>query len=220
MGITTLNLDMTIGTIVEAMLPQFSDSRLGLLLTLNMSFDDYGFGDDGNTRVCKGKHIRLFPSLLFQRPSNYTKVFFRMPKNDAKGLDINPKWAREPLEWHLEHDHDSCWRDFEAITQLALDSWGKFKKERKQHIHEFHHLDEPSYVVLETFEQKDKMADRYSSEGRIWTIKTRVVERADLEYLRNPDQKQMFNSGLFIKGSETHAMYQKNCEYYKNKKTA
>ena len=67
MGVVTLDAESTIRGIVEAMLPRFSDDRLGLLIGLNMSMDDYGYGSDGNTRERKPMSAHRHIHFLFQR---------------------------------------------------------------------------------------------------------------------------------------------------------
>jgi len=76
--------------VVEAMLPRFSDERLGLAVGCRVSFDDYGYERDGNTLAKRGAlHISHFLHFLATRPGNYTKVYMYEDVSD-QGTEGNP----------------------------------------------------------------------------------------------------------------------------------
>ena len=215
MSVVNMASESTIAAIVEAMLPRFSDSKLGLHMEIDMDFADHGYGADGSTRERKSKNVRRSIHFLFVRPSNYTKVLVWETPQDAVGLNRSPVY--EQKEWFLASDHDSCWRDAvgSKLTDIYFDCHKKFegrkigdKPLRPIDLYQFVSFwGEPKYVQLDVFEQKDKQAERFSDEGRVWQVKFHTITFADLESVKSPDTKWMSNSGLLVKGSENHQRY-------------
>ena len=213
MSVVKLDANFAIASIVESMLPRFSDSKLGLLIGIDMSISDYGYDVSGNKKVRPEKNIRPLMYFLFVRPSNYTKVFFWEPKKNAKGLDCTPFYSSLANEWFLEGDHDSCWRDaFDSkMTKIYFESCDKFKDMRPVDLSQFINFTrDPTYMYLDIYEQKDKGEDRFSEKGRVWLIKTHQIDFSDLESIKNPDKHI---SGLLIKGSEDHSRYNERMKY-------
>ena len=214
MSIVNLNSEPVMAAIVEAMLPRFSDSKLGLVMTIDMHMADHGFGADGNTRERRELNVRRSLSFLFHRRSNYTKVFYWMPKPGAKGLDVFPRYSKEPLEWYMLSDHDSCWRDAmgSKMTDVYFGMSKAFDGRKKSGV-EIRPCDlyqynsfwsDPFYVLFDVFEQKDKKAERHSEESRVWNIHYTATDFSALEMIKSPDTTKISDTGLLVKGSEDH----------------
>jgi hypothetical protein len=88
-----LNIESALREIVEVVLPRWSDSHLGLQLSLDASYSYFG---DKHRKAEFRREIRF----LFQRPMNYTKVFVQVMGRDDD---------RYSKLWKLTCDHDSCW---------------------------------------------------------------------------------------------------------------
>lgn len=217
MGVVKLEAESVIASIVEAMLPRFSDKQLGLLIGVDMDVGDNGYGKDGNTRERKELHVRQRLYFLFQRPSNYTKVLFWQPKDNAVGWDCSPAgvYAQPAIqEWHLESDHDSCWRDAvgSKLTDAYFKACARFDGRkitgddiRPCDLYQFMPFtDDPKYRFLEVFEQKDKKAEKFSNEGRTYNVKMRPVALTELEAKK---ANGIFEGGFLVKGSEDHKFH-------------
>lgn len=224
MSAVHLEAESVLYHVIESMLPRFSDAKLGLMFGVDMHLWDSGYEEDGNTRGRKEKNVRLNLFFLIVRSSNYTKVLFWEPKKDAKGLDGNPRWSRETVEWFLLSDHDSCWRDAigSKLTDAYFESCKHFKNIkvsgkplRPCDISRFITLtDNLQYVCLDTCEQTNKQAERFSSEARVWSVKQHPITLASLEMIESTDLVRMGNSGLLIKGSEDHQRYLNSLKRY------
>ena len=187
MGVVTLDAESTIRGIVEAMLPRFSDDKLGLLIGLNMEMDDLGYGMDGSTIEREPLAVHRHVHFLFSRPNNYTKVFLWIADPNAKGLDNWPANSKEPLEWLMTCDHDSCWCSdgLSSLSKIHFEMLDIFRNRKVggkdihfDAIHEFYRFDgNPSYVRLIHFEKRNPTADRFSKDSRPWMIK---MEKVDL----------------------------------------
>ena len=223
MGVTRLESESAIAHIVEAMLPRFSDNKLGLMIGVDMDIHDNGYGKDGNTLERKEKRMRRRLYFLFVRPTNYTKVLFWEPAKNTTGWDCSPAGlygASAIQEWNLECDHDSCWRDAvgSKLTDAYFKSCAAFDGRkisgeplRPCDLYQFiTFTDDPKYMRLEVCEQKDKTAERYSKESRVYNVKMAPIALSRLEVIESPDAKQICNSGLLVKGSENYMMYNKN----------
>lgn len=226
-SIVNLSSELTIYHIVEAMLPRFSDSRLGLRIVVDMGLNDWGFADDGNTREREAMSQRRLVEFLFVRSSNYTKVFVWEPPKKAVGLELSAAYGEK--EWVLESDHDSCWRDAvgSRLTDIYFQMSNKFKGRKMSgkpmrpcdlsEFNSFWHT--PGYVEIEKCERVNPKADRFSTEGRPHTIKFRQIGFSDLEAIRSPDAKHMSDSGLLIRGSDEHKHYLNNVQLVKERVT-
>jgi hypothetical protein len=226
MGIVNLDAENVIYEIVEAMLPRFSDRKLGLLIGVDFNITDMGYAPDGNTRERKEKSVRERYYFLFVRPSNYTKVFLWKPKDTKNRFANSPRWNGEG-NWELLSDHDSCWREgfSSELTDFyfrATDEFnGRIKGGKPMTNNDLFRLialdSQPEYMFLDVFEQRDKMADRFSTEGRVWNITIKPLTFAKLEMPESPDKKQLGQHGLLVKGSEDHKQYIDLVEIYKKR---
>jgi len=223
MSLVSFDAENIISRLVEAMLPRFSDQKLGLYIVLDLSFSDYGYADDGNTKEREALHVREYFSFLFVRPSNYTKVFFYRPSKDAKGLTLDPSYSKEPVLWTLECDHDSCWRSdgMRQITKIYFEATKQFEGRLKSgkplthyDISQCHNLSfaSPYYVELDKFTQVYSDAPRYSEIERLYWIHMNKIDFSNLEMFNCSDIKKYGQHGLFIKGSED---YQREVSYCK-----
>jgi len=88
----TWNIENIVASTVESLLPIHSDPKKGLMICLEFSLTCHNEED-----VYYSNRIVEF---VFQRPTNYTKVFSRVL--DLKGNVLK--------DWKLTSDHDSCWR--------------------------------------------------------------------------------------------------------------
>jgi hypothetical protein len=181
MGVVNVNAEMMIASVIETMLPRFSDERLGVGMSLDMDLSDYGFDHSGSKRERKQLSVRRFPSFLFIRPSNYTQVYYCLPSPDAVGLDLSPLWSRKELVWTLVCDHDSCWRDAvgSELSKIYFAMSKKFDGRKigdkdirpcdlSQNI--FPSFSSPAYVRIEKCEFVNPKAARYSDESRLHRI--------------------------------------------------
>ena len=215
MSVVNLNAESVIASVVTAMLPRFSDHKLGLLIEVDMGLTDFGYGADGNTEEREPLSVRRYLNFLFVRPSNYTKVLFWEAPEGSKGLDISPYYSKGILEWNMECDHDSCWRSdgLRQITKAYFDSRRKFEGRtitgKPLNINDlseytsFHR--EPMYMRLETFEQKDKNAKIFSEESRVFNVKMVSTGLSELE--ARESKEPSVSGGLLIKGSEDYKVY-------------
>lgn len=88
----TWDIENIITSTVEALLPKFSDPEKGLMIRLEFSIISHNEDDVFySTRILE---------LIFQRPSNYTRVFSRV-------LDVKKNVLKD---WRNTSNHDSCWR--------------------------------------------------------------------------------------------------------------
>jgi hypothetical protein len=217
MSILNIDAEISIANVVEAMLPRFSDHKLGLHISLDINFFDHGYGRDGNTIERKELDVRRSPHLLFVRPSNYTQVYF---------FEDNKKYTLNPCNiWKQTSDHDSCWRSdgFRDLTDIYFQCAKKFDGRevsgvpmRPCDIHYFHHMDEPKYVQLITHEQVNKK-EVYGEKSWDYRIEFEDIDRDELEVIGYMDKNyrsetQKFFSGMLIKGSEDHKHYMERKE--------
>ena len=185
-----LSMDCSIATIVESMLPTFSDKRLGLYLKVQFNYTDHGFGPDGNTQEREGFSKRYEVELLFIRPSNYTKVLGRVLDWDIDDLfdSVTYNYGKTMLLKQYS-DHDSCWRsdgfsEFHNTFTKALKSYKtQFRCDwHRDNMSEFHHIDKIKYVEIETADSvKESHENRYC---RDYLVKIKkelsVIEAANL----------------------------------------
>lgn len=206
MSIVELDCDSVIRSIVEGMLPRFSDNQLGLYMELDLDLTDHGYGTDGNTLEREALSVRRHLHFLFNRSNNYTRVFFLQPKPGERMVNrtiVN--------EWTMTCDHDSCWSSdgIRNITDIHFEMYNQFdgrmisgKPLNMSHLYCHNHFwSHPCYVKLDTFEQKDKSAKRYSKESNVWNIKFSMLRFSDLESLFG---ENIYKTGLLIVGSEDH----------------
>lgn len=118
-----------IETLVELLIPRFSpqDTAFHVVIDARMTI----YGENSDRGLTKEIHF------LFQRPNNYTKVFFFMTDKHLRLKEI-PSDA-----WELKVDHDSCWRD--AIQSPLFKVWCDMRDEispsGKEKISEFIRFD-------------------------------------------------------------------------------
>lgn len=106
---TTVKWDSVIPSIVESMLPRFSDPKLCLAMIIDNRYNDY------SSECCSAGEAELI-TVVFQRPSNYTKVFIRVTDfvpNEGDGFEpfhFTNGRKQEPYKFIMTSDHGSCWR--------------------------------------------------------------------------------------------------------------
>jgi len=117
--------ESVITSIVESFMPQFSDTRLGLLILLDLSYSQY----KNNITVRKPVYY------LIHRPSNYTKVFILDSLKDEDNFRCPPSYLdvinKKDLRWMIRSDHDSCWksdgfRDLFKMECEIMDQFGGY----------------------------------------------------------------------------------------------
>lgn len=218
MSALNLGLDISVASMVESMLPRFSDHQLGLLVSFDLGLSDYGFGTDGNTMERTPLHVRRYPHLLFVRGSNYTKVY--LYDDQTMGMMRTTLYGGEVFQWERTSNHDTCWRadGFSCLTDLYFECHSKFSG-RDMHpkaVHCFHAFNgDPKYVRLSTHEQTSyaKDAEKYSKESRHYDIGMKEIDRDEMEtlsyrYQDDYGQSQKKLSGILIKGTEDHRKFQ------------
>ncbi len=97
-----IKIKKVLTSVVESFLPRFCDKKLGLLIMIDCSYDNYE----------KDVSVRFPLYYLIHRPSNYTKVLFLdVIKN--KDFRCPPSYydviKKQGLPWILKSNHDSCW---------------------------------------------------------------------------------------------------------------
>jgi len=143
----SMKINKAMATMVEAMLPRFSDVNIGLMITLDLRDDDYGDIANINKSACTHFHI------IFHRPSNYTKVLANYKFNNGLG-DKDPQ--RNKIYFKKYSDHDSCWRS-DGFTFLTR-HWGNVEKffgkhpKKLSNFYLFSNFYTPKYIEFETFE--------------------------------------------------------------------
>lgn len=115
---------------VEAMLPRWHDNQIVLTMKIDMSWTDFGYAEDGNTKVRDESTFRKCMFLAFHRPMNYTKVLGAEIPQDVK----DKAYRLIPLEdstvrLHQFSDHDSCWRSdgFNWVFNTFVEAWSFFE---------------------------------------------------------------------------------------------
>lgn len=160
------NYEWFITQIVESMLPCFHDRNICLGMKIQMEWTDYGYADDGNTKIRDTSKFDKEYVLIFHRPSNYTKVLFK----DISGKRTY-RLDEQEMEMEQLSDHDSCWRSdgMRWIFQTFCKAWKYFEEEvgiEGRDISPMVHMDifggSPTYYHIEKLERKD-MEDRYNS---------------------------------------------------------
>lgn len=81
--------------LVDAMLPRFSPKDAGLYVCLDLRMNHYTNSGQGDVEECRLMH------LLFQRPTNFVKVF--MTSSEFMFADLRG------LAWVQTANHDLCW---------------------------------------------------------------------------------------------------------------
>lgn len=149
-----MKIEDAIIAIVEKMLPRWSDKNIGLLITLDLRDNDYGYGEDGNTQVREAKDACTTVRFLFHRPHNYTKVLVQYSFNN--GFDFDNRPGKNPVDFKKYSDHDSCWQS--DGMRIFMEHWrnvGKYFNIHPSDVSSFYlfSLFEPiKYVKFERFE--------------------------------------------------------------------
>ena len=117
-----MNASTAITEFVEFAIPRFSDTNKLFHVDLNSSLSYYSNDGKDDRNTYRSIHF------LFQRPSNYTKVFvavvgyeYTFPVSDGDDDAIRRRnWVKldgahssadlNKLMWYMTSDHDSCWR--------------------------------------------------------------------------------------------------------------
>ena len=221
MSVVKLDAGLSISSVVESMLPRFSDSQLGLLIHVYMRISDLGYGTDGNTEERKELNVNNDIFLLFVRPSNYTKVFVFVPPIDSDKRFISP-FNQDSKTWFMESDSNFCWRDAvdSKLTDYYFKACEKFegrkisgKPLRPCDLSQFILFgSSPAYVRLLEYNRLNKEADKFSTEGRFHNIVLQKITMNELEMIKYQSKnhlgkQQDFFTGLLIKGSEDHKAF-------------
>lgn len=113
---------------VEAMLPRFSARNLVLTMVIRADWTDFGFDEDGNTKIREELNYHREFFLAFHRPSNYTKVLLKEISIDNRSSGMIPRAGVTSMR--QMSDHDSCWRSdgFHWVFQAFADAWDFFEK--------------------------------------------------------------------------------------------
>jgi len=161
---------------VEAMLPRFTDKNIVLTMKIDADWTDYGFDEEGNTRVRDTTRFRRDIFLVFHRPHNYTKVLFS---------DLGPPGDQKPMmpgkgiiTMKQLSDHDSCWREdgMRWIFETFVKAWDFFDDhglEGRKIDPMFHYSifsGKPQYWFIENLERVDA-ENRYGSDYRLEFIR-------------------------------------------------
>ena len=94
-----MDIHKVICTIVESILPRFSDEKTVLVMSFNLQMYK-----KGEYSLLDARRTERTVHLMFHRPGNYTKVL----RNVIRGMRSRYYDFRG---WELLVDHDSCWRD-------------------------------------------------------------------------------------------------------------
>jgi len=238
MSVVNLMADMTITHIVEAMLPRFSDSKLGLYIDVKLDFFDWGYGADGNTVEREGLAVRTDIHFLFVRASNYTQVYalIERPEDSEIKYVLN---GTHKYKWHRTSYHDSCWRsdglnpltdEYFHLAELFNGREITGKPMRPCDISKLNHLNyDPTFVEVD-IQPANPEADKYSDEGRDFIIDMKPIDRYRLEQIGYKDERCSasgnwmadITSGVLIKGSEDHTRaleHKKRCDEKNGKLT-
>lgn len=125
------NYESFITTTVEAMLPRFTDRLLVLTMKIDADWHDFGYNEDGDTRVREPTQFRKTHFLVFHRPSNYTKVLHTVIPQIGDGGRKSP-FCNVPcngkVQLHQLSDHDSCWRSdgMRWVFETFREAWDYF----------------------------------------------------------------------------------------------
>ena len=95
MCFVNMRIEDVIVSIVEAMLPKFSDTKTVLV----MSFDLRIYRKDNQ----KSQPVLRMVNLMFHRPDNFTKALWNVSK----------EWKsyQQFTDWHVKSDHEFGWRN-------------------------------------------------------------------------------------------------------------
>ena len=148
---------MRVSSAVEAMvrmvLPRFSPENQVLYINIDARLSLYKASE-------KEKKETRDIHLLFNRPGNYTKVFWHVVNNGIIHHDKIPKDG-----WDLKCDHDSCWTSDglqSPLFDIRCKMMDAFKKEVRSELSWFVNFGMFSGVrVFEADIQKVPSADPY-----------------------------------------------------------
>lgn len=150
-----MQIEQAITAMVESFLPRFSSEKIGLLVTLDLRDNDYGYAKDGNTRVREEKSACTTISFIFYRPSNYTKVLVHYEFNNGlQPYETDPKCNEVFFEQHS--DHDSCWRS-DGMRILSkhwrnVERYFGMSPNDVSQFYSFSSFAEPQFIEFEKFE--------------------------------------------------------------------
>ena len=144
----SMELSQVLATMVETMLPRFSNNRIGLYMVLDLREDCYT--EDGTNEKSAASIMRF----IIHRPSNYTKVLTKYEFNNFhEELGNNGK---DTHYYEKQSDHDSCWRsDGFNILFKHRQNVEKFFAEQTSEVNEFYTFsmfDSPGLIMFNKFE--------------------------------------------------------------------
>lgn len=121
-----IGIEYAIQALVESLLLRQTPEDIGYHIQVDGSYTFY--------REHSTKEHNFSANFIFQRPMNYTKVFFHQSDRSINVMSI-PKDA-----WKLKADHDSCWLSDGVGSTLNNIHWEmmrKFTDEERPKVHEF-----------------------------------------------------------------------------------
>ena len=216
MSIVNIDAENVLSAIVEAMLPRFSDRKLGLLLGVDMSYNDYGYDTTGAIQERDELAFREQVNFLIYRPCNYTQVYLHLkPKTNKYTSPLN----KDCKTWVRLADHDSCWREaFGELKNVHYKAWELFKNRtisgkalRPIDLSSFIRIDhQPQYVRINSIDKVYPEAERWTKEERFTTLDIKEIGMDELVQIKYKAKSiapwgwRDCCSGLCIKGSEDH----------------
>lgn len=151
--IVKMRIEHVIETLVEAMLPRFSDDKKVLVMSICIRATKPG---DYRMEIVRRVHI------LFHRPNNYTQVLWNI-------ADFRNKY-KDFYVWDVKCSHDSEWRTdglatplFHLGFQMAKELDPKARPIDCEVIARFDWGGEPKIVVIKDY--------KYDRDNRTFTIR-------------------------------------------------
>lgn len=148
------------------MLPRCSDESKGLLISLDLRDDDYGYDESGNNIIREPKSASTICRFLFQRPSNYTRVMVDYKFNVWRHEEgLKDPFYEDVVFKHYSY-HDSCWRS-DGMEVLSK-HWGNVQNyfdchpndKRLSRFYTFNMFDCSTGIQLIRFDKMEDVTER------------------------------------------------------------
>ena len=182
---------------VGAFFPLHSDPRLGLSFVADCNFDDYGYGDDGDTKVRDEFHFSTSVHILITRPMNNARVY-------GSVLSKGERTLSGTIQMEFLSSHNSCWR--EAITDYLNKAESVGMREfydREEHIgwnrvHEhsgFSLFKKPTFMLMKGDDkykrtwEKRLYEDEYAQERPVELTIEKTLTTVEAAQYMNPDPR-------------------------------
>lgn len=192
------NYEWFMAQTVEAMLPRFSPQNMVLTMKIEARWDDYGYAEDGNTKVRDESIFRKIFFLAFHRPHNYTKVLMIENPDETKNGRLLPQAGTYQMK--QLSDHDSCWRSdgFNWVFKTFVEAWDFFKTEigieGRKIDPSFHYSifqGEPQLWFINKLEAVDVESDKRWTSDYIIEFDRKIEMRDVLEiYMKNKNDEK------------------------------